>query len=90
MRRLVQEFVQEPVYEQKAMVMLEESLSQELRGSPTARLDDAHRVAVMYAGEIVEIAPRARFFGAAAHPYSAKLFEALPGGACPPPRDRRG
>ena len=41
----------------------------------------AHRVAVMYAGEIVEISPRERFFGAPAHPYSAKLFEALPGGA---------
>ena len=41
----------------------------------------AHRVAVMYAGEIVEIAPRNRFFDAPAHPYSAKLFEALPGGA---------
>jgi peptide/nickel transport system ATP-binding protein len=41
----------------------------------------AHRIAVMYAGEIVEIAPRARFFGSPAHPYSAKLFEALPGGA---------
>jgi peptide/nickel transport system ATP-binding protein len=41
----------------------------------------AHRVAVMYAGQIVEIAPRERFFSAPAHPYSAKLFEALPGGA---------
>ncbi len=41
----------------------------------------AHRVAVMYAGEIVEVAPRERFFGAPAHPYSAKLFEALPGTA---------
>jgi len=39
----------------------------------------AHRVAVMYAGEIVEVAPREQFFGAPAHPYSAKLFEALPG-----------
>ena len=39
----------------------------------------AHHVAVMYAGEIVEIAPGKRFFGAPAHPYSRKLFEALPG-----------
>ncbi|HZR02628.1 MAG TPA: ABC transporter ATP-binding protein [Burkholderiales bacterium] len=38
----------------------------------------AHRVAVMYAGEIVETAPRSRFFRAPAHPYSRKLFEALP------------
>ena len=41
----------------------------------------AHRVAVMYAGEIVETAPRERFFAAPAHPYSRKLFEALPGTA---------
>ncbi len=39
----------------------------------------AHRVAVMYAGEIVETAPREQFFRAPAHPYSRKLFEALPG-----------
>jgi peptide/nickel transport system ATP-binding protein len=38
----------------------------------------AHRVAVMYAGEIVETAPRAAFFRAPAHPYSRKLFEAVP------------
>jgi peptide/nickel transport system ATP-binding protein len=38
----------------------------------------AHRVAVMYAGEIVEIAERAAFFRAPQHPYSRKLFEALP------------
>ncbi len=41
----------------------------------------AHQVAVMYAGEIVELAPRERFFAAAAHPYSRKLFEAVPGAA---------
>jgi peptide/nickel transport system ATP-binding protein len=41
----------------------------------------AHRVAVMYAGEIVETAPRERFFAAPAHPYSRKLFDALPGAA---------
>ncbi|HEY7759674.1 MAG TPA: ABC transporter ATP-binding protein [Burkholderiales bacterium] len=41
----------------------------------------AHRVAVMYAGEIVECAPRERFFQSPAHPYSRKLFEALPGAA---------
>ncbi len=38
----------------------------------------ADRVAVMYAGEIVEIAPRAAFFAHPAHPYSKKLFEAVP------------
>jgi peptide/nickel transport system ATP-binding protein len=41
----------------------------------------AHQVAVMYAGEIVETAPRGRFFAAPAHPYSRKLFDALPGSA---------
>jgi peptide/nickel transport system ATP-binding protein len=39
----------------------------------------AQRVAVMYAGEIVETASRAQFFGKPAHPYSRKLFDSLPG-----------
>ena len=38
----------------------------------------AHRVGVMYAGEIVEEAPRQAFFGAPRHPYTQKLFAALP------------
>jgi peptide/nickel transport system ATP-binding protein len=38
----------------------------------------ADRVAVMYAGQLVEEASRDRFFGSAAHPYSQKLFESLP------------
>jgi peptide/nickel transport system ATP-binding protein len=38
----------------------------------------AHRVAVMYAGQIVELAQRDAFFRAPQHPYSQKLFEALP------------
>ncbi len=41
----------------------------------------AQRVAVMYAGEIVEIASREAFFSRAQHPYSRKLFESLPGAA---------
>jgi peptide/nickel transport system ATP-binding protein len=41
----------------------------------------ADRVAVMYAGEIVEVAPREAFFRAPQHPYSQKLFAALPGAA---------
>jgi peptide/nickel transport system ATP-binding protein len=41
----------------------------------------AHRVAVMYAGEIVEMAERDNFFRSPAHPYSQKLFAALPGRA---------
>jgi peptide/nickel transport system ATP-binding protein len=41
----------------------------------------AHRVAVMYAGEIVETASRAAFFSRPAHPYSRKLFDSLPTGA---------
>ena len=38
----------------------------------------AQRVAVMYAGEIVEVADRDAFFAAPQHPYSQKLFQALP------------
>ena len=38
----------------------------------------AHRIAVMYAGEIVEIAGRDAFLRAPQHPYSQKLFAALP------------
>jgi peptide/nickel transport system ATP-binding protein len=38
----------------------------------------AHRVAVMYAGEIVELAEREQFMRAPQHPYSQKLFAALP------------
>ena len=38
----------------------------------------AQRVAVMYAGEIVELAERQAFFRAPQHPYSQKLFAALP------------
>jgi peptide/nickel transport system ATP-binding protein len=38
----------------------------------------AQRVAVMYAGEIVELASRDDFMRAPQHPYSQKLFAALP------------
>lgn len=41
----------------------------------------AHKVAVMYAGEIVETANRAQFFQNPVHPYSRKLFASLPGKA---------
>jgi hypothetical protein len=43
---LLQEFVQDPVYDSKAIIMLEESLSQELRGGPRDKLDDARRTAI--------------------------------------------
>ncbi len=39
----------------------------------------AHRVAVMYYGRFVEVAPRDQFFRAPQHPYTRKLFDALPG-----------
>ena len=39
----------------------------------------AHRVAVMYCGRFVEVAPRDRFFRVPQHPYTRKLFDALPG-----------
>ena len=45
----------------------------------------AQRVAVMYAGEIVELAEREAFMRAPQHPYSQKLFAALPS-----PRRRAG
>jgi oligopeptide/dipeptide ABC transporter ATP-binding protein len=38
----------------------------------------ADRVAVMYAGHVVELANRDDFFNSPQHPYSKKLFEALP------------
>jgi len=44
----------------------------------------AHRVGVMYAGHLIEEAPRAPFFRAARHPYAHKLFAAVPRA------DRRG
>jgi peptide/nickel transport system ATP-binding protein len=40
--------------------------------------DMAHRVGVMYAGQIVELASSEGFFATPAHPYSRKLFESLP------------
>ncbi len=43
---LLQEFVHDPIYDEKAMIMLEESLSQELRGAPRDKLDDVRRAAV--------------------------------------------
>jgi len=38
----------------------------------------ADRVAVMYAGEIVEVAPVARIFSDPVHPYTEALFRAIP------------
>jgi len=38
----------------------------------------ADRVGVMYAGQLVEEAPRRQFFSRPAHPYSVRLFAALP------------
>ncbi len=40
--------------------------------------DRVDRLAVMYAGQIIEQATREQFFSASAHPYSRKLFAALP------------
>ncbi|WP_295440824.1 ABC transporter ATP-binding protein [uncultured Thiodictyon sp.] len=41
--------------------------------------ETAERLAVMYAGEIVETASVAEFFAAPSHPYSRRLMESLPG-----------
>jgi peptide/nickel transport system ATP-binding protein len=38
----------------------------------------ADRIGVMYAGQLVEEAPRGQFFARPAHPYSVRLFAALP------------
>jgi peptide/nickel transport system ATP-binding protein len=38
----------------------------------------AHRVALMYAGQIIEVAPAAEFFAAPKHPYARLLLQALP------------
>jgi peptide/nickel transport system ATP-binding protein len=38
----------------------------------------AHRVALMYAGQIIEVAPAAEFFAAPRHPYAQALLRALP------------
>ncbi len=40
--------------------------------------ENAHRVGVMYAGQIVEQAPRDQLFSQPLHPYTRKLFAALP------------
>jgi peptide/nickel transport system ATP-binding protein len=41
--------------------------------------DMAHRVALMYAGQIVELASSEEFFRAPGHPYAQLLMQALPG-----------
>ena len=40
----------------------------------------AQRVALMYAGQIIEVAPADEFFRAPKHPYARALLRALPGG----------
>ncbi len=39
----------------------------------------AHRVALMYAGQIIEVAPAEEFFASPKHPYARALLRALPG-----------
>ncbi len=41
----------------------------------------AHRVGMMYAGQLVEVADAAEFFQRPLHPYAASLFRALPDAA---------
>jgi peptide/nickel transport system ATP-binding protein len=42
--------------------------------------ENAHQVAVMYAGQIIERASREQLFAQPQHPYTQKLFAALPDG----------
>ncbi|MFA6971484.1 MAG: ABC transporter ATP-binding protein [Gallionella sp.] len=44
--------------------------------------ETAHRVGVMYAGQIVEQASREQLFSKPLHPYTQKLFAALPHAGC--------
>ena len=46
--------------------------------------ENAHRVGVMYAGQIVEQASREQLFAQPLHPYTQKLFAALPHGGNQP------
>jgi peptide/nickel transport system ATP-binding protein len=41
----------------------------------------ADRIGIMYAGQLVEVAPRTAFFAAPGHPYARRLFAALPDAA---------
>jgi len=41
----------------------------------------AHRVALMYAGQVVEVASATDFFARPLHPYAANLLDALPDGS---------
>ncbi len=47
------------------------------------------RVAVMYLGRIVELAPAAALFAAPAHPYTAAMLDAVPSPSVTAPRRRR-
>jgi len=40
--------------------------------------ENAHRIGVMYAGQIIELATREQLFSNPLHPYTKKLFAALP------------
>jgi peptide/nickel transport system ATP-binding protein len=44
--------------------------------------ETAHHVGVMYAGQIIEQASREQLFAHPLHPYTQKLFAALPGAGC--------
>jgi len=73
------------VVTQKRILLLLRDLQREMRNSVVIVSHDlgvhyqiTHRIAIAYAGELVEIGPTERVFAAPSHPYTKALIEAIP------------